>query len=163
MGSTRGDSKTARLKAWLATRKVDSVGEAEWDALRAELAPISDGYLRRLLRASGVTLAPVIEGVVQDDFESLERSLRALEVEYATGDRAYARRIRDLVITAKDHARWALRRLEAKHDADDAGSSGAKREMLLWLQTWLENPPLFPVWVELRKRRPPCLPPRPAE
>jgi hypothetical protein len=32
-----------------------------------------------------------------------------------------------------------------------------KAEMALWLHTWLENPPLFGAWVELRKRRTPGL------
>ena len=158
MGSTRSESKTARLRAWLAERQPEHVGEAEWEELRAALAPVSEGYLRRLLRTSGVTLAPLIEGVVQDDFESLERTLRALEAEYANADRTRARLVRDLVIAAKDHLRWSLRRLEA-----DSDTVAVKREMLLWLETWLENPPLFPVWVELRKRRPPCLPPRPLD
>jgi hypothetical protein len=38
------------------------------------------------------------------------------------------------VITARDHAKWTH-----------------KDENLLWLTTWLENPPLFPAWSRLRK------------
>jgi hypothetical protein len=48
--------------------------------LLTELAPISAGYLRRLLRSSGVVLHPLVEGVRQEDLESLERSLLALLV-----------------------------------------------------------------------------------
>lgn len=121
--------------------------EAEWAALLERFAPISEGYLRRLLRQSGVAMAPLVEGVRQDSLEELERSLRALGEEYAAavaaGDVARARACRRPAIEAKNHARWALRR-----GADRA----VKDEMILWLLTWLENPAVFPVWVETRKR-----------
>jgi hypothetical protein len=47
-----------------------------------------------------------------------------------------------VVITAKDHARLAARNLDKRAE---------KEEMLLWLLTWLENPPLFRDWVRLRR------------
>jgi hypothetical protein len=99
----------------------------EWTALQSALAPISDGYLRKLLRASGVALHPLIEGVRQEDFAALERSLLALLSE----ERKAAR---SLVVVAKDHARWAK-----------------KDEMVLWMLTWLENPGIFPQWLAIRK------------
>ncbi len=62
--------------------------------------------------------------------------------EYEHGDAARRARVRRLVITAKDHARWASKK-EAKR--------AEKEEMVLWMLTWLENPPLFAEWVRLRR------------
>jgi hypothetical protein len=53
------------------------------------------------------------------------------------------RAIRPLVITARDHARLAARRNQA---------SPLKQEMILWMNTWLENPEAFSLWVALRKQ-----------
>lgn len=109
------------------------------------MAPVSEAYLRRLLRESGAPLAPVVAGVRQGSLPELERSLLDLGEEYArareAGDKARERLCRRLVIEAKDHARWALRRGRAE-----------KEEMILWMLTWLENPGVFPAWVELRKK-----------
>jgi hypothetical protein len=63
--------------------------------------------------------------------------------EYERGDAARRTEVRRRVIEAKDHARWAARS-PAKRDQ--------KEEMVLWMRTWLENPPLFPVWARLRRR-----------
>lgn len=111
--------------------------------LRALLAPISDNYLRHLLRDSGVPLAPMVEGVRQESLDALESSLCALLAEYEAGDAARRAQVRKLVITAKDHARLAARR--------EAKDGFPKEEMILWMLTWLENPPLFPAWIRLRR------------
>ncbi len=115
------------------------------DRFRAELAPISDSYLRNLLRDSGAALHPLVEGVRQHDFEHLERTLAALGGIYldatAAGDQATARLARRLVIEAKDHARLASRRHPGEFSA----------ERILWMLTWLENPGIFATWVRIRK------------
>ncbi len=86
----------------------------------------------------------MVAGVRQDSLPDLERSLLDLYDEYAraheAGDKARERICRRLVIEAKDHARWALRRGHPE-----------KEEMILWMLTWLENPGIFPGWVDLRK------------
>jgi hypothetical protein len=64
----------------------------------------------------------------------LEFTLLALLGEYEAADPAHKQAIRKIVITAKDHARWRR-----------------KQENVLWLLTWLENPPLFPTWAKLRR------------
>lgn len=110
------------------------------------LAPVSESYLRRLLREfareSGLPLAPLIEGVRQESFEALEASLLRLFEEYEKGDPARRLKVRKMVIEAKDHARLAARKPELRE---------AKEEMILWMLTWLENPPVFPHWVGLRR------------
>ena len=149
----RSETKATRLRAWIEEHRPERVGDAEFAAIRDALAPVSDRYLRELLRGSGCRLDPLVEGVVQDDFQHLERTLKALEGAYAAGDR---QRARAAVITAKDHARFALKRLAA-----DRQRGAVKEEMLLWLMTWLENPPLFADWVEIRKRQIPAMPEHP--
>jgi hypothetical protein len=134
--------KAAELAAWIARERAEEIGEAQWDGLLAALAPISETYLRKLLRASGVALASHVEGVRQETLDALEGSLVKLLEEYEHGDAARRARIRRLVIIAKDHARWASKKAEKRAE---------KEEMMLWMLTWLENPPLFAEWVRLRR------------
>jgi len=137
----RKPAKRAELAAWLGRDSAPpKIGEAEFEALARELAPISESYLRKLLRESGAALAPMVEGVRQSNLDELESSLLALLDEFERSDAQRRSAVRRLVITAKDHARWASKRAE-------------KEEMILWLLTWLENPPVFRDWVRLRRIR----------
>ncbi|MFM2124650.1 MAG: hypothetical protein RL328_1101 [Acidobacteriota bacterium] len=113
------------------------MGPDEWLAIQQALAPVSSSYLRRLLRESGAPLHSLVEGVRQEDFEALERTLLALLADYEGGEDPRA--VRKLVIEAKEHAGFALK----KHPE--------KTEMLLWMRTWLENPGIFPQWLKIRK------------
>jgi hypothetical protein len=133
-----------------------AIGEAEFVELLRSLAPISENYLRKLLRDSSAPLTPMIAGVRQSNLEELEASLLALLDEYERGDPPRRAAVRRLVITAKDHARWASRRVQGASSrspvdpaSHQAGSS--KSEMILWMVTWLENPPVFREWIRLRK------------
>lgn len=90
-------------------------------------------------------MSPLVEGVVQDSFVHLERTLRALSEEYERSDRDRAKAIRRMVIQAKDHARWAAQRTPEK--------AVIKHEMVTWLLVWLENPTVFSAWVNLRLTR----------
>lgn len=112
----------------------------------ALFAPVSENALRRILRESGAPLAPLVEGVRQENFVELERTLLAVLAEYeSASERERRMKCRRAVIRAKDHARLALRRLSGERRA-------AKEEMILWMLEWLENPGLFPQWLEIRKR-----------
>src|SRR5260370_32513081 len=108
--AARTQTKAARLREALQRRNAAIVDEALWRELQAELAPVSAEYLRRLLRQSGVPLAPLVEGVRQDTFEDLERTLLALDREYSSGDEPRRAAGRRQGIAAEDRARWALRR-----------------------------------------------------
>ena len=66
--SSRG--KRADLLRWLERVRPARIGEMEWAMLHVDLAPISGSHLRRLLRESGVPLAPLVEGVRQENFRS---------------------------------------------------------------------------------------------
>lgn len=117
----------------------------EVDKIRSAANPIPESSLRRLVLELGaelnVELDPLVEGIRQDSFDSLERTLLALSKRYEQRP-AEARR---LVITGKDHAKFAAKRADSERKT-------AKEEMILWMLTWLENPGLFPQWIALRKR-----------
>jgi len=144
MPKSKPPTKRDELRRWLDRQRPARIGEMEWAMLHVDLAPISGSHLRRLLRESGVPLAPLVEGVRQETFEALESSLLSMLHEYENGDAAMRASVRRLVIEAKDHARWAARKSEKRAE---------KEEMALWLLTWLENPPLFPQWVRLRQAK----------
>jgi len=153
---TSSETKRARLNQYLADNRPARITEAEWRELRETLAPVSESYLRGLLRSCGLPLDPGIEGVRQDSFEELERTLVALAEEYGravgTGDRERAARCRQAVLTGKEHARLAARRKAAP-----AETKARKEEMASWMLLWLENPSIFPAWVALRGKAAPSL------
>lgn len=140
-----------RLAEYLAARAAGPVTEEEFARLLEVLAPISPIYLRRLLRQSAVPLEPLVEGVRQENAAELHRSLVALEQEYRrakeSGDQARQQLCRRLVIEAKDHARWALRRMK-----EPSAARVWREEAVEWMRVWLEDPELFPLWSELRLR-----------
>jgi hypothetical protein len=150
MGTTR-QTKRARLSQYLAETRPGRITEAEWQQLRARLAPVSESYLRELLRGCGFPLDPVVEGVRQDSFEELERTLLAIGAEYARaaedGDGERAASLRRAVITGKEHARLAARRRGASPE-----TRTRKEEMASWMLLWLENPAIFAAWLALRKK-----------
>jgi hypothetical protein len=129
------ESKRKRIQEWLQSRSPAEVTEALQAELQAACPDISERTLRAVLRESGFPLAATVEGVRQDTLDGLERTLLALLAEYEKGDAARRRQVREIVIVAKQHAAFAR-----------------KEEVILWTRTWLENPPLFRAWVELRKR-----------
>lgn len=141
------ESKKTKLARFLADRSIDHVDETVWADIAMALSPVSAGYLRNLLRESGVHLSATVEGVNQSSFADLERTLIALAGAYEIADAVRRTSIRTAVITAKDHAKWAAQRTN-----QDDEKKRAKEEMVLWMRTWLENPLLFPAWVDLRKR-----------
>lgn len=141
-------TKKAQLASWIREHRPPEIGESEVDHIRAALAPISEGYLHRLLRESGAHLHPLVDGVRQDTLDELERSLLLLTDFYQCADAARRMKIRTLVITAKDHARLA-----GFAESASPEKRAGKREVILWLTTWLENPPLFPDWVRLRRQQ----------
>jgi hypothetical protein len=140
-----------RLLDYLAERRPAAITEAVWKELLELLAPVSESYLRDLLRASGLPFEQPWAGVRQHTFEELEESLRSLGRIYAAameaGDRARARYCRRQAIGAKDRARFL-----AASPRTSPEKKALKTEMAQWILVWLENPDVFPAWVEARKR-----------
>ena len=147
----RAKSRKRALREFLAARQITAIGEAEWQAFLHELAPISESYLRDLLRATDLPFAQPYAGIRQKSFADLEHDLSEMLRVYSdamdAGDRQRARYCRRQVIAAKDRARFA-----ARHPKTSAEKSTQKEEMAEWMLVWLENPPVFPAWVEIRKR-----------
>jgi hypothetical protein len=135
--------KRERLREWLDAANVGRIDPSTRDRIAAHLAPVSASYLRKLLRESGVSLDPLVEGVRQDSLDHAERTLCALSEAYLHTPRE----ARALVIEAKDHARLALRR-----DAD-AKARSLREELIEWMIVWVNDPALFPIWVRLRRAR----------
>jgi len=161
-GPGRPPSKKQRILAWLADRNWDCVTEERAGEIARTFPDCSDDTRRAALLESGVPLAPLIQGVVQDSYQHLEATLAALLAEYLaareSGDAPRRQRIRSIVIQAKDHTELAAHNPKT-HDLKRA----VKLEMALWLRTWLENPPLFPDWVKLRRRETSSAPDEPEE
>ncbi len=144
-------SRKQALRDFLAAAGITAIGEQEWsDALRT-LAPVSESYLRDLLHATGLPFAQPWAGIRQKTLEDLEHDLRAMLEVYLqamrAGDRQRARYCRRQVIAAKDRARFA-----ARNPKTAPAKAAQKEEMAQWALVWLENPEVFPAWVEIRKR-----------
>jgi hypothetical protein len=141
----KGKSAKQQLRDYLAERQPAAITEAVWLELRERLAPVSESYLRDLLRDTGLPFDQPYAGVRQHTLEELEQSLLQMLAVYteavAAGNRDRARYCRRQVIAAKDRARF----LAKKHPP--------KEEMVQWMLVWLENPEVFPAWVEARKKQ----------
>ena len=149
VGST--SSHKQRLREYLAAAQPAVIDEAVWKDLLAKLTPVSESYLRELLRDTGLPFEQPYAGIRQHTFEELEQSLDEMLRVYAdaktAGDRERARYCRRQVIAAKDRAKFlghAAKTLPEKRTQ--------KEEMAQWMLVWLENPEVFPAWVEARKR-----------
>ena len=150
-GQVGRPSAKRRLAEYLARRQPARITEAVWLEARADLAPVSDSYLRDLLQATGIPFDQPWAGIRQHTFEELESSLRGMLEDYlaaqAAGDRERARYARRQVIAAKDRAKFASRNPRTSPE-----KRAQKEEMAQWMLVWLENPEVFPAWVEARKR-----------
>jgi hypothetical protein len=149
VGSHRGTFRL--LIDFLREQGYRHIGEPEWLRIREQFATVAERTLRKHARGTGFALAPLVEGVRQDSFDHLERTLLNLAREYAgammEGDRARARECRKLVIKSKDHAKWNLRRAGWPEERRLAA-----QEKVLWMLTWLEDPGLFAPWIQVRRK-----------
>ena len=140
-----------RLREYLAETNPPAITEAVWRELLIGLAPVSETYLRELLRDTGLPFEQPYAGVRLHTFEELAQSLREMLEVYraaiAAGDRERARYVRRQVIAAKDRARFV-----ARNPRMPESKRAEKAEMAQWTMVWLENPPVFPAWLEARKR-----------
>jgi hypothetical protein len=133
-----------QLRDWIAAEHPEAITGEVWRDLLARFAPVSESYMRDLLRGTDLPFEQPWAGIRQHTLEQLEASLREMLRVYveasANGDRERARYCRRQVIAAKDRAKFASQK------------KPEKAEMVEWMMVWLENPDVFPVWVEARKR-----------
>jgi hypothetical protein len=130
---------------WLEAQKPTLVDRATTEAMRRDVGEVSDHTFRHTLIESGYALDPLVEGVNQSTLEDLARTLLTLAAMYESSAKAEQVAMRALAIESKRHARFAAsnRRLDESRRLE-------KEEMLLWISTWIENPPLFAGWLNLR-------------
>lgn len=149
MASTK--SLKQRLRDYLAAGQLPAIDETVWLDLLTKLAPVSESYLRELLRQTELPFEQPYAGIRQHTFEELEQSLGEMLGVYvdakAAGNRERARYCRRQVIGAKDRARFL-----ARDSRTPPEKKARKTEMVEWMLVWLENPEVFPAWVEARKR-----------
>jgi hypothetical protein len=147
----RGKSVKQHLREYLAARAPGAITGEVWHELLRLLAPVSESYLRDLLRATGLPFEQPYAGVRQHTLEELEASLGEIGEVYASataaGDRERARYCRRQVIAAKDRARFLARN---PHTPEEKRRE--KEEMVEWMLVWLENPTVFPAWVKARRQ-----------
>ena len=140
-----------RVGEYLQSQQPAAITEAVWKELLATLAPVSETYLRDLLLQTGLPFDQPYAGVRQHTFEELEQSLCDMLKVYSSavdaGDRERARYCRRVVIAAKDRAKFVCRDGRTTPE-----KRGQKDEMARWMLVWLENPAVFPAWVEARKK-----------
>lgn len=147
----RHDKSAKReLRDYLESQQPPAITEAIWNALKERLAPVSESYLRDLLRETGLPFEQPYAGIRQHTFEELECSLREMLEVYrdatANGDRERARYARRQVIAARDRANFMVRNQRTPPE-----KRAQKEEMAQWMLVWLENPEVFPAWVKARK------------
>jgi len=148
---SRSSSVKQQVRAYLAARQPPAITEAVWGELLMQLAPVSETYVRELLTANGLPFDQPYAGIRQHTFEELEQSLcemlRTYSQARAAGNPERARYCRRQVIGAKDRARFLARNTRIPPE-----KQAQKEEMAQWMLVWLENPEVFPAWVEARKR-----------
>lgn len=139
------------LREYLAQEKPQAITESVWHDLLRRFAPVSESYLRELLRGAGLPFEQPYAGVRQHTFEELEESLKELLDVYlaaqASGNRDRGRYCRRQVIAAKDRAKFL-----ASNPRTPEAKRAEKAEMAQWMLVWLENPEVFPAWAAARKR-----------
>ncbi|MBI4893744.1 MAG: hypothetical protein HY821_24205 [Acidobacteria bacterium] len=131
--------KRKEITAWVLRQGVQRIGPDLAARVAGEFPQVSQRTMRAALIECGLPMDPLVEGVRQDSLDHLARTLLRLGVVYEDGGPALRKTVRALVITARQHAELAARKKP-------------KAEEILWIRTWLENPPLFAEWLELRLR-----------
>jgi hypothetical protein len=151
--ASTGKSVRQRLREYLEKEHPPAVTELVWRDLLQRLAPVSESYLRDLIRAEGLPCEQPFAGIDQHTLDALEGSLRDMLTVYVealeAGNRERARYCRRQVIAAKDRAKFQV---QTPRTAPER--KALKQEMVQWMLVWLENPEVFPTWVEARKRVP---------
>jgi len=149
--ASRDKSVKQELREYLAAERPSAITEAVWQQLLQRLAPVSESYLRDLLRETGLPFEQPYAGIRQHTWEELEQSLREMQEVYEdailAGNRERARYCRRQVIAAKDRARFLASNPRIGED-----KRKQKQEMADWMLVWLENPEIFSAWADARKR-----------
>ena len=155
------------IHEFLEERKPARIGPAEWDALLSHVIRaigdarrVSPRYVLDILHETDVEIDRSLGGIPPDlrgrvhagTPQAAAESLLAMSGEYARAraakDAVRAEDVRRAVRQAKDRLRLTLRR---KNLRDETRSE--KQELVDWFLVWLENPGVFPAWIEAKLGR----------
>ena len=149
----RSKSVKQQLSEYLAAEHPQAITGAVWRDLLTRLAPVTESYLRDLLRRTGLPFEQPWAGIRQHTFDELEQSLLEMLAVYRAASEAGDHELADYchrqVIAAKDHARFFARSPKTTEER-----KLQKVEMAAWMLVWLETPEVFPAWVAARKKAP---------
>ena len=115
-----------QLRDYLAANQPAAITEAVWQDLLLRLAPVSESYLRDLLRDTGLPFDQPYAGIRQHTFEELEQSLRDMLQVYSESLAGRRARPRALLPPPGDR-RQGSRQIPGRHPAQHAGKTHAKR------------------------------------
>lgn len=130
------------MRDFVGERGWSAIREPEWQAMREALPDIPESTLREC----GLPLEMPWRGVASHTLDELEASLCEMTRVYQARD-DLRRYCRDEVIGAKERARWI-----AKSSKVEEGKRRLKLEMTKWMLVWLDDPAMFPAWVQVRRR-----------
>jgi hypothetical protein len=155
------------IRQFLEERRPDRIGRVEWDAIVLQITrEIGDArkvhprYVLDVLHETDLEVDRSLGGLPLDlrgrvhsrDAEAAAESLLAMSTEYAqaraAGDALRAEDVRRAVRQAKDRLRLIVRRRNLREE-----TRAEKQELLEWFLVWLENPSIFPPWLEVRRGR----------
>ena len=122
------------------------MGAGEWGELSAAFPDNSRDLFNAVLAEAGIDVEQPFRGVDTGSLDALEQTLRDLSACYASGENDAQRVCRELVLAAKDRARFASRSVKA-----DSNKRQLKARMVEWMLVWLEDPSVFPIWATLRR------------
>jgi hypothetical protein len=120
--------------------------------------PVSRAYVLDVLSETQIPIERALGGLPVDlrgrihfhDLDTAAASLADMTSEYqaarVSGDKTRAEDCRRAVRKGKDRLKLLLRRANLSPQKREE-----KQELLQWFLVWLEAPPLFPVWLELRR------------
>ncbi len=161
---TTQPSLATLVHAYLDERKPPRITRAELQSMRAHLArlgrPTTELRLLALLAATDIEIDRALGGLPTDlrdrirtrDLDLAAASLTSMAEEYVragdAGDRLRASDCRRAVAAGKQRLKRALSNPRLSQE-----KRREKQELLEWFLQWLEAPPLFADWLELRRRR----------
>ena len=116
-----------QLRDYLAANQPAAITEAVWQELMMRLAPVSESYLRDLLRDTGLPFDQPYSGIRQHTFEELEQSLLGMLQVYRDSVASEQARARALLPPPGDR-RQGSRQIPRRHPAQHAGEAQRKRK-----------------------------------
>ena len=115
-----------QLRDYLAANQPAAITEAVWQDLLQRLAPVSESYLRDLLRDTGLPFDQPYSGIRQHTFEELEQSLLDMLQVYRDSLAGRRTRARALLPPPGDR-RQGSREIPGRHAAQHTGKTQPER------------------------------------